>query len=128
MRAGLSVLVVIGVVGVVGAIGLPGVGAAQPRPIAPAMATGVDAAPSLVPVMLAPMMEAAHVGHLLDMDFKHLLALAVGTAAGAAAAEALLPGELHLVGVLGGALLGEWWHRHGYFPFQRKSDRRRKRH
>lgn len=65
-----------------------------------------------------PVMEAAGVGHMLDMDFKHLMALVIGVGIGTAVGEIVgLGGELRIVGLVGGAVLGETWYRKGWWPF-----------
>jgi len=71
----------------------------------------------IVPAQAEVIMQGAHAGHLLEMDLKRLLALALGVAIGMQAVEALALPELRFIGVIGGAMLGEWWYRQKFWPF-----------
>lgn len=73
---------------------------------------------SLGPVMV---LEGAHAGHLLHMDLKRLLALTSGVALGTFTVQSLVGGQLYLVGLLAGAMVGEWWYEENIWPFHRIS-------
>lgn len=70
------------------------------------------------PAAVGVLLEGAHAGHLLHMELKHVLALALGVAIGVQAVEWIGAGaELRLVGLIGGALLGETWYNENIWPF-----------
>lgn len=78
------------------------------------------ASPPAEPVQLAQaevILEGAHAGHLLDMDLKRVLALALGVGIGVQAIDLIAMPELRFVGIIGGAMLGEWWYRQKIWPF-----------
>lgn len=68
----------------------------------------------------AVVLEGAHAGHLLHMDLKRLLALTSGVALGTFTAQSLVGGQLYLVGLLAGAMVGEWWYNENIWPFHRE--------
>ncbi len=87
------------------------------RPLA---AIPAPAARPVVPASagFAIITEAGHLEHLTHMDLKRLLSVATGIAIGNLLIEIVYPGgPLGFVGMIGGALLGDWWYRQKLWPF-----------
>jgi len=72
----------------------------------------------------AAVLEGAHAGHLLHMDLKRLLALTSGVAIGNFVVHSLVGGQLYLIGLLGGAMIGEWWYEENIWPFNREEQKK----
>jgi hypothetical protein len=65
-------------------------------------------------------MEGFHAEGILNMSVKHALAILVGVGAGMYLVENFVPTwglPPELVGVLLGAMIGNWWYEHGMPPF-----------
>lgn len=69
----------------------------------------------------ASVMEAFHADKILNMPVKKLLAILVGVGAGMYIAENFVPLTFgiptNIIGVLLGALIGNWWYEEGMPPF-----------
>jgi len=87
---------------------------AAPWPVAasPAEAVRVQVAGELDAVS-----DALKIEKLMNMDLRRVLALTLGVAVGIAVSEAILPGQFRFIGMVGGALIGEYWYRKRHFPF-----------
>ncbi len=75
---------------------------------------------ALVIPVVDPITDVYKFDKILEMDFKRLMALALGLGIGAFVGENYLGGGVLLyVGLIGGGLLGEWWYNQGHWPFGR---------
>ncbi len=53
-----------------------------------------------------------------DMTTEHLIAVGVGAVAGLLVLDSLLGGGMgSVLGLVGGALIGDWWYREALWPF-----------